>query len=206
MSSSRWFQNILYLSRLIIYSTCVWLPSGFPADCLHRGVLQAAQDQKCICCSRTKRNHGANGRWKGKFDICWFIFIFLLLKEEKKKSPHCVPLMWVSWGTFCLTVVILCLPLSCACGIYESQAGSSVIFLSGWRFVHFGTWQGQQAASWNLSAFSFCLVSCCDLFSVQGGGTNVQVCAVRRPQFCRADGVLTLNGQTGSICIVKYSN
>lgn len=43
LSSSRWFQNILYLSRLIIYSTCVWLCSGFPADCLHRGVLQAAQ-------------------------------------------------------------------------------------------------------------------------------------------------------------------
>lgn len=88
-----------------------------------------------------------------------FVDSFLYSCCFKKKSPHCVLLMWVSWGTFCLTVVILCSPLSCVCGIYESQAGSSVIFLSGWRFVPFRTWQGWQAACWNLRGFRFLLWS-----------------------------------------------
>lgn len=72
-----------------------------------------------------------------------------------------------------------CLRLSCACSIYESVAGSSVSFLSDWRFVHFRTrltGEGWHAASCNLL-----WVSCCDLFAVQGGGVKVQACAVQGP-------------------------
>lgn len=106
-----------------------------------------------------RHKHGANGRGKGKFGILDLFFIFLRL--FLKYPLHCVPLIWVSWGTFCLADVIACLCLSCVCGIYESQPGSSVIFLSGWRCEHFRTRQrgeqGWQATSWNLSVFSFLL-------------------------------------------------
>lgn len=70
----RLFCRRLHLSRLIVSSACVWLSSGFPADCLLRGVLGALRVHKCSCGSWTKQKHGANGRREGKLDVCWFIF------------------------------------------------------------------------------------------------------------------------------------
>lgn len=107
----------------------------------------------------------------------------------------------------------MCLCLSCVCGIYESQPGSSVIFLSGWRFERFRTQQrgeqGWQAASWNLSAFSF-LLRCvfCDGRWDKGSGVCSSGAAVLpgRWSLTKVYGRCRKNGRNGSTCLVKYPN
>lgn len=206
----------MYLSRLIIYSTCVWLSSGFPAECLHRGVLQAVRDRKCTVTSVSvapEKGTNMERMAEEKVNLAFLIYFPYSYCFFFKYPLHCVPLIWVSWGTFCLTDVIVCLCLSCVCGIYESQPGSSVIFLSGWRFERFRTQQrgeqGWQAASWNLSAFSF-LLRCvfCDGRWDKGSGVCSSGAAVLpgRWSLTKVYGRCRKNGRNGSTCLVKYPN
>lgn len=119
------------------------------------------------------------------FCSCSFFFCFFLY------PPHCVLLKWVSWGTFCLSVVILGLSLI-LCVWY--------LRVTGWRFCNFPLWleilfvqfgtrlgereQGWQAASWDLRALSFLLRSvCCAGRLDKGSG----VWACQEPWICRAD-------------------
>lgn len=173
--------HIFHLCLTIFRFSC----RVFAQRCVTSTTRLEVYHQKCFGGSWKRHKHGANGRAKGK---CGLLDLFSILLLLFFKYPlHCAPLIWVSWGTFCLTDVIVCLCLSCVCGIYESQPGSSVIFLSGWRSEHFRTHNRvgmRQVGTWVLS------VSCCDVFSVIRGGMNVQVCAVQGPPFCPADAAL----------------
>lgn len=122
----------MYLSRLIIYSTCVWLSSGFPAECLHRGVLQAVRDRKCTISSvlvAPEKGTNMERMAEEKVNLAFLIYfpysyIFLI------SSPLCSTYM-----SFLRNL----LPHWCDC-VLVSLLCVRYLRVTAWQFCNFPLW------------------------------------------------------------------